>query len=126
MQDHFASALNEAGRIKVTPDLRVVGQDRLFAIGDITDLPENKMAIHIGGQLKVALANVRACLAESPKELKSYKAQTGNPMMIITLGRLKGVAHLPLFGVVRSSWISRKTKGEHMLVPHFRKVFGLA
>jgi NADH dehydrogenase FAD-containing subunit len=124
MKSHFAETLNSMGRIKVTPDLRVIGQERVFALGDITDLDENKMAAHINGQVKVAEANVRAILAGGATSLKSYKAQTGNPLMAVTLGSRMGVAHLPLFGVVRSPWLIRKAKAEHMLVPRYRKAIG--
>ncbi|WP_322028190.1 FAD-dependent oxidoreductase, partial [Burkholderia sp. BCC1977] len=44
MQQHFGSVITPEGRIKVSADLRVVGQQSIFALGDITDLAENKMA----------------------------------------------------------------------------------
>jgi apoptosis-inducing factor 2 len=125
MQSHYAHALNGAGRIQVTPDLRVKQTDNLFALGDITDLDENKMAYHTGKQVKIAAENVRALLAgnASGKTLKAYKPATGDPMMAVTLGSRTGVSHLPLFGVVRAAWVNRKLKAEHMLVPAFRKIF---
>ena len=39
---------------RVTPQLLMEGEDRVFALGDITNLKENKMALHIAGQLTVA------------------------------------------------------------------------
>jgi len=49
-------------------------------LGDITNLKENKMALHIAGQLSVAEANIRAvALGRTPA--KTYKAKTGNRMM---------------------------------------------
>ena len=36
--------LDESGRIKVDPDLRVVGQPHIFAMGDITNVVEPKLA----------------------------------------------------------------------------------
>lgn len=58
--------------------------------------------------------------------LKTYQAKTGNPMMALTLGPSGGVTQLPPpFGAVRASWFNRKVKATHMLVPKFRKVFGL-
>lgn len=125
MRQHFADSLNEAGRIKVMPDLRIAGRDGLFAMGDITDLAENKMAVHVGGQVKVMAANVRAYLKDPAAKLKVYTAKTGNPLMAVTLGSREGVTHLPLFGVIRSSWANRKVKAEHMLVPRYRRILGL-
>jgi apoptosis-inducing factor 2 len=123
MQRHFPDTLTSDGRIKVGPDLRVAGQERIFALGDITDLPENKMAFHIKGQVKIAESNVRALLDGKAAPL-TYKPQTGNPTMVVTLGSRAGVAHLPLFGVVRWPWLIRKAKAEQMLVPMYRKALG--
>lgn len=123
MQHHFGRVLTPEGRIKVASDLRVIGQQSVFALGDITDLAENKMAFHIQGQVKVAEANVRAALAGQPMP-RAYRAKTGNPTMVVTLGSSMGVSHLPLFGVVRSPWMNRKIKAAHMLVPKYRKVMG--
>ncbi|MEX3939946.1 NAD(P)/FAD-dependent oxidoreductase [Paraburkholderia sp. EG287B] len=127
MKQHFPSALNGAGRIRVTPELRVVGMDTVFALGDITDLDENKMAWHIDSQVKNAAYNIRAVLAGSGKSprLKAHKPQTGNPMMAVTLGSRNGVLHLPVLGVVRSPAFSRMAKAGHMLVPKFRKALGV-
>lgn len=127
MQTYFAGVLYSAGCIIVSPDLRVLGQNALFALGDITDLAENKMALHIFGQVKVAHANVCALLTNenARKRMTTYRPQTGNPMMAITLGSRTGVAHLPFFGVVRWPWLNRKAKAEQMLVPRFRKAFEL-
>ena len=126
MQQNFTESVNEARRIRVMPDLRVAGYDGLFAMGDITDLAENKMAAHIGGQVKVMAANARAYLNDPAAKLKVYTAKTGNPLMAVTLGSREGVTHLPLFGVIRSSWANRKVKAEHMLVPRYRKILGLS
>ncbi|WP_321853288.1 NAD(P)/FAD-dependent oxidoreductase [Burkholderia cenocepacia] len=127
MKPRFASTLNSAGRIRVGSDLRVIGMDRVFALGDITDLDENKMAWHIAAQVKNASHNIRAVLANSrqPRRLKAHKPQTGNPMMAITLGSRNGVLHLPVVGVVRSPAFSRMAKAGHMLVPKYRKILGV-
>ncbi|MBN6102318.1 FAD-dependent oxidoreductase [Xanthomonas sp. CFBP 8703] len=127
MQAHFASALNAAGRIRVTPELRVAGLETVFALGDITDLDENKMAWHINGHVKTAAHNIRALLADgkaAPK-LKAYKPQTGNPKMAVTLGSRHGVVHLPGVGVVRWPAFVRMAKSGHMLVPQYRKALGV-
>jgi NADH dehydrogenase FAD-containing subunit len=124
MTPHFADSLDAAGRIKVGPDLRVPGLERVFAIGDITDLDENKMAAHIKGQLPVAEANILSILEGLPPA-KTYQAKTGNPMMALTLGKRAGVVHLPPLGVFKAKWIARKIKAENMLVPLYRKALGL-
>lgn len=123
MNPQFADTLDQAGRIRVGSDLRVVGQDRLFAIGDINDLDENKMAAHIKGQVPVAEANILAVLAGRMPS-SHYKAKTGNPLMAVTLGRRAGVIHLPPFGVITANWFARKVKADAMLVPRYRKIMG--
>lgn len=127
MREKFSLALNEKGQIKVTRNLRVVGNEKVFALGDITDLDENKMAWHIAGQVKNAVFNIRQVLAgrTSEKHLKAHKAQTGNPMMAVTLGSQMGVLHLPVLGVVKCPAMTRAAKAGHMLVPKYRKILGL-
>ena len=104
--------------------LRVAGQQRVFALGDITNLKENKMALHVNGQLRVAEANIRAvALGSAPP--KTYKAKTGNRMMAVSLGSRAGVAFVPPIGTIRSAWLNRKVKAETMLVPMYRRKLGL-
>jgi hypothetical protein len=100
------------------------GEDHVFALGDITNLKENKMALHIAGQLSVAEANIRA-VASGQKLAKTYKAKTGNLMMAITLGSRAGILFAPPIGAIRSTWLNRKVKAEAMLVPKYRKQLGL-
>jgi NADH dehydrogenase FAD-containing subunit len=127
MRSHSASSLNDKGQIMVTPQLRVIGNPHLFALGDITDLDENKMAWHITGQIKSAVSNIRQVLAgkEDDKLLKVHKPQTGNPMMAVTLGSRMGVLYLPVIGVVKCPLITRTAKAGHMLVPQYRKILGV-
>lgn len=126
MKQHFASVLDPLGRIRVTPQLRVVGLECLFALGDITDLDENKMAWHIASQVDNAAFNIHQVLSgkRSAKDLKVYSPQTGKLTMAVTLGSKTGVAHLPIFGVIRAPWLIRMVKSSHMLVPRFRKLLG--
>lgn len=124
MRPQLAGTLNEHGRVRVGPDLRVAGHGTLFALGDITDLNENKMAWHIAGQVRVAVRNIRHVLRglDQASGLAPYRPQTGNPMMAVTLGSRQGVMHLPIFGVIRSPLLTRKAKAEHMLVPKYRRL----
>jgi hypothetical protein len=101
------------------------GETHVFALGDITNLKENKMALHIAGQLNIAEANIRA-LALGRTPAKTYKAKTGNRMMAVTLGRRAGVTYAPPVGTLRSAWLNRKVKAETMLVPKYRKQLGLS
>lgn len=126
MKAHLGDALDDRGRIRVSPDLRVVGHEAMFALGDITDLKENKMAWHISRQVKHAATNIRRILRDPrATNLVAHRPQTDNPKMAITLGSRQGVLHLPIFGVIRSPWFTRKAKAEHMLVPKYRRLLNL-
>ncbi len=127
MQAHFSSALNQDGRIHVSPELYVRGFENIFALGDITDLPENKMAWHINGHVKVAQYNIKVLLTQQGRQvkLKTYTPQTNNPKMAVTLGSRHGVVHLPYVGVVTWPTFTRMAKSGHMLVPQYRKVLGV-
>jgi NADH dehydrogenase FAD-containing subunit len=125
MRAHFPRALNDRSQVCVTPDLRVLGFSHLFAVGDITDLPENKMAWVVGGHVNVVATNIGDVL-KGGAGTKRYKAKTGNSMMAVTLGRRAGVTQLPKpIGVVRAAWINRKLKAADMLVSMNRRTFGL-
>jgi apoptosis-inducing factor 2 len=124
LRAHFSDRLDADGRVTVTPHLLMEGEDRVFALGDITNLQENKMALHIAGQLSVAEANIRAMsLGRAPPQ--TYKAKTGNRMMAVTLGSRAGVVFAPPIGTLRSRWLNRKVKAGTMLVPKYRRQLGL-
>jgi apoptosis-inducing factor 2 len=125
LRARFSDRLDADGRVRVTPQLLMEGEHNVFALGDITDLKENKMALHIAGQVSVAEANIRA-KASGRTPPKTYKAKTGNLMMAVTLGSRAGVIFAPPVGTLRSPWLNRKVKAETMLVPKYRKQLGLS
>jgi NADH dehydrogenase FAD-containing subunit len=124
MRPQFAALLDQSGRLKVDPQLRVIGLEGVFAIGDINNVPENKMAIHILGQAKIVEQNIRAVLS-GRDHLAAYKPKTGSPLMLLALGKSEGVSHVPVLGVVKAGWFNRMVKTRNMLVPRFRQAFGL-
>ncbi|WP_316656786.1 hypothetical protein [Ralstonia condita] len=110
------------GRIKIPPELRVVGSTPTFALGDMSGLDENKMAWHIASQVETAADNISKVLAGFDR-LRAYQPQAGNPMLAVTLGSRAGVLHLPVVDVVRSAFVNRLATAGQMLVPTFRKMF---
>lgn len=125
MQANFADLLNTRKQIQVETTLQVKGHPYLFALGDITDLAENKMAWHINGQIPVAAHNIRVRLQQEHPRFKHYRAKTNNPMMAVTLGSQKGVVYLPVIGMINIPFITKMAKAGHMLVPKYRKELGL-
>lgn len=111
------------GLIPVDEWLRVKGYEGVYALGDIADVNEVNKALYIMGQVKVVAKNIRANLAGRPPS-KAYKRQTGNEMMVVTLGRRGGVAHLPGLGKTSAGWFIRMAKSTDMLVGMYRKAVG--
>lgn len=124
--DYFpVEQLSSEKRIPVDSHMRVQGMEDVFALGDVTDLAEVKKAIYVIDHLKTVTKNIRALLAgKSPQA--TYKAQTGNDIMVVTLGRKGGVGHIPVLGTITAGWPIRLIKAKEMLVGMYRKKVGMS
>lgn len=91
-------ALDPQGRVKVDATLRVVGHPRLFALGDVTDVPEEKLAFLASQQGQLVAASIAALAAAhvaggqaatdaAGKRLGRWRPSKGIAVMIVTLGR---------------------------------------
>lgn len=127
----WPDAVQSNGLVKVDPYLRIVGHPTVFAVGDVTNLPENRLAIIAGLHVKSVVGNLKrliAATAPSQIKLKPYKpASPGKgigKLMIVSLGRSDGLTSLP-FGQFRASFLARKIKSRDMLVGMSRKALGL-
>jgi len=127
----WPDAVQPDGLVKVDPYLRVPGHSTVFAVGDVTNLPENRLAIVAGLHVKSVVGNLKRLIAaQTPLQtkLKAYKPAlpgrgTGK-LMIVSLGRSDGLTSLP-FGQFRASFLARKIKSHDMLVGMSRKALGL-
>ncbi len=94
VSDYLAGNLTAArlpdGSIDVTPEMRVVGQERVFALGDVSHR-DSKQASSANRQADVVAANILA-LADG-RELAVYEP-TG-PTMIVPIGPYGGAGQLP-------------------------------
>jgi apoptosis-inducing factor 2 len=117
----LAAAQTSDGRLQVTPELRVVGQEAVFAIGDLTAIPEPKQAAVADVHGQVAAANI-AALIRGEAELKAYEPEK-DPAILIPLGPDGGASHLP--GGMVGSDITATYKGKDLLVSDYRAMFGL-
>ncbi|MFI6903775.1 NAD(P)/FAD-dependent oxidoreductase [Nonomuraea sp. NPDC050394] len=84
-------------RLDVTPELRLPGSDTIFAIGDITSVPEMKMARLAQRHAEVAAANIRA-LIEGQTNLTAY--EPAQDAIVLPLGPRGGVSYAPEAGVL--------------------------
>ncbi|MEV4172881.1 FAD-dependent oxidoreductase [Nonomuraea sp. NPDC049709] len=109
----LAEARDERGYVRVDEQLRVRGQERVYAIGDITDADRN-MAAYAGRQGELLAANLRAAIT-GEGETVAYERQPA--MIIVPLGPDGGAGQLPGQGVFGAEAAS-EIKGRAMLVEH--------
>ncbi len=77
---------------QVDPQLRVVGTDNLFACGDVTDVPESKLAFLAGMHAELVAKNFRALVKSGSKaKLGAWKPAMGMRVELVSLGRGNGV-----------------------------------
>ncbi|QIZ50518.1 hypothetical protein DWG24_06835 [Dickeya zeae] len=129
--DSWPDAVQPDGLVRVDRYLRVAGHPAIFAVGDVTNLPENRLAIVAGLHVKSVVANLKRLIdapALSQISLKPYKPTVPGKgmgkLMIVSLGRHDGLSSLP-FGQFRASFFARKIKSHDMLVGMSRKAVGL-
>ena len=122
------TALESNVPVDVDAHLRVTGVHNVFAVGDITSLPEPKMGIWAGKHAAVVIENLRRLLRAGTGQavpLKSYRPATGSQTMLVTLGRRHGTGHLPI-GDFTNSWFARQVKSRDVFIGRYRKGVGLA
>lgn len=123
--DYLAGELAPArlanGHVAVTTDLRLPGQQRVFAIGDLTALPEAKMAKAAGEHAELTAANIRT-LVEGGTELATYEPAA--PGISLPLGPGGGASYAAGVGVLGAEQTAR-LKGTHLRVDSYAKLFGL-
>jgi NADH dehydrogenase FAD-containing subunit len=112
------------GQIPVTDTLNVHGHDHVYAIGDITDIAEAKMAGYAMKHAEVVAQNITAQLrGEQPTA--SYRPLPF-PMILLPLGPRGGVGQLPTPDgplVVPATTVS-EYKGADMFTGRFTEQFG--
>lgn len=104
---------NDRGALKVRPTLQLVGEDNVFALGDLTDLNEIKLAYLAETQAGVVSKNL-ATLIKNGTSLKEYKvAKTA--VMLLPFGRNKGVTVFS--GLVIGNTMTSLGKGKSLFIP---------
>jgi NADH dehydrogenase FAD-containing subunit len=107
------------GRVAVTPGLRLPGQHAVFAIGDITALPEMKMARAAQRHAEVAAANIRSLIAGANP---SARYEPAADAIVLPLGPKGGVSYAPEAGVLGAGPTS-DLKGKSLFVDVYRAMF---
>jgi NADH dehydrogenase FAD-containing subunit len=115
------SARQPNGHLEVTAHLRLPGQDRVFAIGDITAIPEAKMAKAAGEHAQVAATNIRT-LIQGGHELVGYRA--AEPGISLPLGPTGGATYSAGTGILDAETTSR-IKGADLRTGSYVELLGL-
>ncbi|XVU24508.1 NAD(P)/FAD-dependent oxidoreductase [Actinoplanes sp. CA-054009] len=114
----LAAARQPNGRLAVTEHLRVAGQDRVFAVGDLNDTPEIKTGRAASRQAEVTADNIRALIEGKP--LTAYEPFPDG--IILTIGPTGGAGHAPEFGFFDAE-AAVGFKGTFLL-DHYRGLLG--
>mmetsp|Transcript_2913 Transcript_2913/g.4957 ORF Transcript_2913/g.4957 Transcript_2913/m.4957 type:complete len:379 (-) Transcript_2913:26-1162(-) len=105
--------LNSKSLVKVNNKLQVLNGDEalpnVYALGDVCDVAENKMAYYTGLMAPIVLKNLIASI-QGKKVIKSYKAHN-TPFMVVPLGPKGGAMATPLgaFGATFASMVKGKS-----------------
>jgi NADH dehydrogenase FAD-containing subunit len=116
-----ADWLDQAGRVTVDEYLRAGGRPDVFAVGDVNNVPEAKIAQWAEAQGKLTAQNIRAVLDGKPP-VKPYKPFKGKALGL-ALGPGDGLLLLPIGkrGVVAGPMLARALKSRTLFVPMYRK-----
>ncbi|QHC02205.1 FAD-dependent oxidoreductase [Epidermidibacterium keratini] len=121
----LAAARRDDGHIEVDEQLRVRGQEAVFAIGDLTSVPEPKRAAPAERHAEVVAHNIRA-LASGGDADTSYSP--GPEVVLIPLGASGGASQLPGENgepTVLGRELTAKYKGADLLANRYADKLGL-
>jgi apoptosis-inducing factor 2 len=117
----LADAVRQTGGIAVTPELRLPGQDRVFALGDVAATTAGKTAKTAAEHAEVVAANIRT-LIEGGTTLAAY--EPGPEGIVLPLGPRRGASYAAGRGILDAAMTSQ-IKGEHMMIDRFSQLLGL-
>jgi NADH dehydrogenase FAD-containing subunit len=117
--NEFKSSLNERGLIRVDEYFKVLNTDNMYAIGDCVDIPEPKLGLlAINHGLILAKNLTKLSVGQSFE-----KYTTKKPMVMVPIGREKGVLQLPIGILTNKALIRIKTKD--FFVKKYSKLLGI-
>lgn len=123
--DYLAGDLRRArwpdGRVEVTAELRVPGEPRVFAVGDVTAIPEAKMAKAAELHAEIVAAAIRA-ETTGQEEIPGYRPAP--PGMSLPLGSRGGASYNEQVGVLGAAQTAQ-LKGSHLRIDRYREILGV-
>ncbi|XP_076807000.1 ferroptosis suppressor protein 1-like [Clavelina lepadiformis] len=116
-KEELADAINDFGALCVNENLQVKGHDDIFALGDVTDIPEEKMAYVAKMHAAVLAHNLTA----TKRKLKTYK--TGPLGIVVPIGRDGGVAEFK--GMIMGNFLVKTMKSKDLFADMMWSDLGL-
>lgn len=117
----LTTARRADGRVHVGDDLRLPGQDTVFAIGDLTTIPEPKQASAATKHAAVVADNIRSMIA-GQEPTSTYQPQSAG--IVIPLGPSGGATYSAGNGLLTATETAQ-IKGSHLMVDRFADLLGL-
>ena len=124
LADGRLSPLTARATVPVTERLNVRGYENVYALGDIVDLPDPKMASYAMAQAEVVVRNIRARLAgEQPDAVHLTSTER---RILLPLGTRAGVGQLPApqGAVAATPETVYQRKGADLFTARFAARFG--
>ena len=121
LSPQLASARQADGHIRVTDRLSLPGTPNVFAIGDVTAIPESKRAQAAAAHAQVVATNIGALIAGGDATA-TYEAAPD--AIVLPLGPKGGASYTPAYGVMGASQTS-EIKGRDLFIGRYRSVLGL-
>ncbi|HEX6448060.1 MAG TPA: FAD-dependent oxidoreductase [Trebonia sp.] len=115
------AALRPDGTVAVTPSLRLPGYATVFAVGDVTALPEMKQARAAQKHAEVAAANIRSLIAGGDV-VAAYEPAAD--AIVLPLGPKGGVTYAHEAGVLGAD-ATADLKSRDLFVGVYREMFGV-
>ncbi|OMP03813.1 FAD-dependent pyridine nucleotide-disulfide oxidoreductase [Corchorus olitorius] len=114
--------LDKRGRLMVDEYLRVKGHKNIFAIGDITDVPELKQGYLAHKHALVVAKNLKV-LMSGGKESKMSTYEPGSAIAMVSLGRKDAIAQFPFTTI--GGCVPGYIKSRDLFIGRTRKQMGL-
>ena len=122
----LAGARGADGHIEVTPTLQVAGQDRVFALGDVSTA-DRKVAGAAGRQAVVVAGNIRALIEAGPDAagIALAEYELSPPGIVVPIGPEGGSGQRPGSEDLLPPEMVAQLKGRDMMVDRFAELLGV-
>ncbi|KAJ3212498.1 hypothetical protein HDU82_000919 [Entophlyctis luteolus] len=109
------SALDGSGYVRVEPTGQLKGHKHIFALGDVSDMDNLKLAYVTGSQSAIVASNIAALITNPSSSLKTYTKQQPGAFAVLSIGRNGGVMQTPM-GVL-GAWTAKTIKSGNLFLP---------